>query len=60
MAKSGIHIKKSHEGLLHRDTGTPAGQKIPAAKLAKAKNSPDPAVRRRATFAQNAKSWNHK
>lgn len=57
--KSGIHIKKSHEGLLHRDLGVPAGEPIPASKLSKAKNSPNPAVRKRAVFAQNAKHWNH-
>lgn len=54
-----IHIKKSHKGLLHKDTGTPAGEPIPAAKLAAAKNSSDPAVRRRATFAVNAKHFDH-
>lgn len=54
-----IHIKKSHEGLLHKNTGTPAGKKIPAAKIAAAKNFPDPAVRKRAVFAANAKKWNH-
>ena len=27
-----IHIKKSHEGLFHKDTGTPAGKPIPMAK----------------------------
>ncbi len=60
MAKSGIHIKKSHEGLLHKNLGVAAGKPIPAGKLASAKNSSDPAVRKRATFAQNAKHWNHK
>lgn len=58
--KSGIHIKKSHKGLLHKDTGTPAGKKIPASKLKKALHSKDPAVRKRAVFAQNAKKWAHK
>ncbi len=53
----GIKIKKSHKGLLHRDTGTPQGEKIPASKLIKAEHSKDPAVRRRAVFAENAKSW---
>jgi hypothetical protein len=57
--KSGIHIKKSHAGLLHRNLGVPAGDKIPAAKVEKAAHSSDPAVRRRVIFAQNAKSWNH-
>lgn len=54
----GIHIKPSHKGLLHEDLGVPEGSPIPAAKLAKAKHSEDPAVRKRATFAQNAKKWN--
>jgi len=52
-----IKIKPSHKGLLHKDLGVPQGEKIPAAKLAKAKNSSNPAVRKRATFAQNAKKW---
>lgn len=55
-----IKIKPSHKGLLHKDLGVPAGKPIPSAKVAAAKNSPDPAVRKRATFAANAKKWNHK
>jgi hypothetical protein len=55
-----IHIKKSHEGLLHKNLGVPQGKPIPSGKLASAKNSADPAVRKRATFAENAKHWNHK
>lgn len=54
-----IEIKKSHRGLLHKDLGVKEGSKIPAKKLASAKNSSDPAVRKRATFAENAKHWNH-
>ena len=46
-------IKKSHKGLLHKDTGTPLGEKIPRAKLEAARNSPNPAVRKRAVFAEN-------
>ncbi len=57
--KSGIHIKPSHEGRLHKNLGVPAGEPIPAKALAKAKNSSDPTVRKRATFAENAKKWNH-
>ena len=60
MAKSCIHIKASHKGELHKDLGVPAGKKIPASKLAAAKKSSNPAVRKRATFAENAKHWNHK
>ncbi len=54
-----IHIKASHQGLLHSDLGVKEGDKIPLGKLMKAKNSKDPAVRRRATFAANARKWNH-
>jgi hypothetical protein len=54
-----IKIKPSHVGKLHEDTGTPPGSPIPAGKLQAAKNSPDPAVRKRAVFAENAKKWNH-
>lgn len=53
-----IHIKPSHKGLLHKDLGVAQGKKIPAAKVAAAKKSSNPAVRKRATFAQNAKKWN--
>lgn len=56
---SGIHIKKSHEGRLHKALGVPEGQPIPAAKLAAAKNSKDPAIRKEATFAINAKGFSH-
>jgi len=54
-----INIKPSHEGLLHKKLGVKQGAKIPASKLASAKNSPNAATRKQATFAQNAKSWNH-
>lgn len=54
-----IHIKPSHKGLLHKNLGVPAGKKIPASKLESAENSKDPAVRKRAVFAENAKHWNH-
>jgi hypothetical protein len=58
-AASGIHIKKSHEGMFHRDTGTPAGQPIPESAIREKLHSPDPAVRKRANFAENAKHWHH-
>ena len=54
-----IHIKKSHEGLLHRKLGVPAGEKIPMKKIEAAKNSPNPATRKQAVFAANARGWNH-
>ena len=56
---SGIHIKPSHEGKLHEKLGVPAGEKIPEAKLAKAKNSDSAALRKEATFAENAKHFQH-
>jgi hypothetical protein len=54
-----IHIKPSHKGRLHRALGVPEGQPIPASKIAAAKNSSSSAVRKEATFAQNASHWNH-
>ncbi len=58
--KDPIHIKASHKGELHRETGTPAGEKISEKKLTKAEHSKDPAERKRAVFAENAKKWNKK
>lgn len=52
-----IKIKPSHKGLLHKSLGVPAGQKIPAKKLAKAAHSDSAAVRKRAVFAENARKW---
>lgn len=54
-----IQIKKGRKGLLHAKLGVPQGQPIPAAKIAKAKNSSSPALRKEATFAQNAKKFAH-
>jgi hypothetical protein len=58
-SKSGIHIKASHEGLLHKNLGIKASAKIPASKLEAATHSNNPAVKRRAVFAKNAAKWNH-
>ena len=55
----GIHVKKSHQGLLHKNLGVAKGEPIPAKKLAKAEHSSDPKVRKRAVFAENAKHWHH-
>ncbi len=55
-----IHIKASHKGKLHKALGVPAGKKIPASKLAKAAKSRNPAMRKMANFAKNAKKWAHK
>ena len=49
----GPMIKPSRRGLLHKKLGVPQGQKIPEAKIQKAKHSSSPALRKEATFAQN-------
>ena len=49
-----LHLDK---GGLHRALGIPEGEKIPADRIASAKNSTDPHMRKMATFAQNAKGW---
>ena len=54
---SGIHIKESHKGLLHKDLGVPQGQKIPASKIESATHSSNPVLKKRAVFAENAKKW---
>lgn len=48
-----IKIKPSHKGLLHKKLGVPQGEKIPQAKIAAAKRSSSPALRKEATFAEN-------
>lgn len=53
-----IEIKPSHKGLLHQHLGIPEGEHIPLGKLMQAKNSKDPAIRREANFAINARSFN--
>jgi hypothetical protein len=52
-----IHIKPENRGKLHRRLHVPQGQKIPAAKIDAAKQSPDPSLRKEATFAKNASTW---
>jgi hypothetical protein len=54
-----IHINPAHAGRLHRKLFVPKGHKIPVAKLEAAKNSPNPATRKQANFALNARGWNH-
>lgn len=52
-----MKIKKSHRGMLHEDLGVPSGKKVPLADLMRAKRSKSAAVRKRATFAANARKW---
>lgn len=57
--KSGIHIKPSHKGLLHKHLGIAQGKKIPASKLA-IKSGDSAKTIKQKTFAKNAKKWHHK
>lgn len=54
-----IHIKPENKGKLHEDLGVAKGKKIPMGALERAKKSMSPAVKKRATFALNAKKWAH-
>jgi len=56
-SRSGIHIKKSHQGRLRAKTKTRKGRKIPVSKLQKMKRSKSAATRKQATFALNARKW---
>jgi len=57
--KPKIYIKPSKRGSLHKALGVPKGKKIPTSKL-KIKASDSPAMRKKKTFAKNAKKWKHK
>lgn len=50
-----IHIKKKNRGSFTRYCGGNVTDEC----IQKGKNSPDPAIRKKATFAQNARSWSH-
>lgn len=55
-AKGGkIHIKKANRGKFTKY----CGGNVTSECIAKGKKSNDPAVRKRATFAQNARKWHH-
>ena len=51
MAEHWIQGAIKHKGGLHKALGIPQGKKIPADKLAKAKNSPNEHIRRMASLA---------
>ena len=55
---SGIHIKESHKGLLHKKLGIKEGKEIPASKL-KVHEGDSPATVKQKTFAANARKWHH-
>ncbi len=58
--KSGIHINPANAGKLRATAGVKKGAKIPVAKLEQMKRSSNPTTAKRANFALNARSWNHK
>lgn len=49
-------VPESHKGRLHRALHVPEGEKIPAAKLAAAKDSKNPHVRHMANFVHSIHS----
>lgn len=53
----GMHMRR---GALHEDLHVPQGQKIPAAKIAKAEHSSNPTLARRARLAETLKRMHHK
>ena len=57
LLKSGskIHIKKANRGKFT----SYCGGKVTSECIARGKNSPNPAIRKRATFAANARKWKH-
>lgn len=48
-----------HPGALHKALHVPAGEKIPAKKLAKAEHSKNPTLRKRANLAKTLKGFHH-
>lgn len=53
-------IEPSHRGALHRALGVPEGQKIPPGKMAQAKSSDNPKVRRMAALAKTLRGFKKK
>lgn len=52
--KNKIHIKKENRGKFTDY----CGGKVTSECISKGKNSPNPAIKKRATFAANARKWN--
>ncbi|MBO4784148.1 MAG: hypothetical protein J5521_05330 [Lachnospiraceae bacterium] len=52
---SGIHIKKANRGKFTEY----CGGKVTSECIARGKASSNPAIRKRATFAANARKWKH-
>lgn len=55
LKKGGIHIKKKNRGKFTEY----CGGKVTEECIAKGKKSKDPKIRKRATFAANARTWKH-
>lgn len=55
LKKGGIHIKKKNRGKFTEY----CGGKVTEECIAKGKKSKDPKIRKRATFAANARKWKH-
>lgn len=53
---SGIHIKESQKGSFTKY----CNGKITGECISRGKNSPDPKIRKKATFADNVRHWSHK
>lgn len=60
MAEKWISKAIKHPGALHRELKVPAGEKIPAKKLAKAEHSKNPLERKRANLAKTLKGMHKK
>lgn len=54
-SKNKIHIKESRKGSFTKY----CNGKVTEECIRKGKNSPNPAIRKKATFAANARKWNH-
>lgn len=55
--KNPIKIKPSKKGTFRKATGTKDGEKIPQSEINAKKKSSDPAMRKKAVFADNAKRF---
>lgn len=55
-----INIKPSRRGSLHKAVHVAQGKKIPLSKIKKAEHSKNPALRKKAQFADNARHFKHK
>ena len=57
MAEKWISGAIKHPGALHRALGVPEGQKIPAGRMAEARNSKNPRIRRMASLARTLRGF---